>query len=218
MALISIRRSSQLGASFVLAPERYDPRRSMNGGANAVVLSEIVHHVRETVGVDAGQENYLILDTSDVHEGIVVGRKKHSSSIGSTKKALKPGDVVISRLRPYLRQAAFVDDAIWNLQGAALVCSTEFFVMRSVDAKSIAFLVPFLLSDQVQAVLRVSQEGGHHPRFDQEVLFSLPVPKSWLAKRDKISRSLEKAIHLYRQSEHSIFNLVAEANQELDHS
>jgi hypothetical protein len=111
-----------------------------------------------------------------------------------------------------------VDDAILNLEGATLVCSTEFFVMRAKGPESIAFLVPFLLSDQVQEVLAASQEGGHHPRFDQETLFNLPVPKKWLSNRDKISSSIEKAIKLYRESEGTIFNLVAAANRELNRS
>ena len=62
--------------------------------------------------------------------------------LNSNKKILKTGDVIISRLRPYLHQVAYVDiDS--NLQ---LCASTEFYVLRARNNESIAFLVPFLLS------------------------------------------------------------------------
>lgn len=65
-----------------------------------------------------------------------------SEQLNSNKKILKTGDVIISRLRPYLRQVAYVDiDS--NLQ---LCASTEFYVLRARNNESIAFLVPFLLS------------------------------------------------------------------------
>ncbi|MGH6763991.1 MAG: hypothetical protein ACRECW_20670, partial [Phyllobacterium sp.] len=82
-----------------------------------------------------------------------------------------------------------------------LVCSTEYFVLRCANDQSIAFLVPFLLSDPVQAILAASQEGGHHPRFGQRVLETIPVPAWLAAHRDEISVAVENAITQARQAD-----------------
>ena len=110
--------------------------------------------------------------------------------------AFQIGDVLISRLRPYLRQVAYVDRTIPVLSEAALLCSTEFFVLRSVDQQSIAFLVPFLLSVQVQRVLAASQEGGHHPRVRESTLLTLPLPSSLLETRAATSSAVGRNLRL----------------------
>jgi restriction endonuclease S subunit len=82
-----------------------------------------------------------------------------------------------------------------------LVCSTEFFVLRSIDGRSISFLIPLLLSGPVQAILSAAQEGGHHPRFNESTLLDLRVPKALLEQREQISTEIEFAACLYRDSE-----------------
>lgn len=215
MALIVSRKSNLLGRHFVLSPERYDPRRSLSAHVESILLGELVNNMRKVVHPSKGHGPCLVLDTSDVREGIVTCRKHHSEGAGSTKKSLQPRDVIISRLRPYLRQVAYVDDDLPNIEGANLLCSTEFFVLRGRDSESIAFLVPFLLSSQVQEALAASQEGGHHPRFDDSTLLALPVPMTLINSRKGASAAVEKAITLYRQSEKIISNLIDVADQAL---
>lgn len=220
MALMTTKRLVELGAACVLAPERYDPRREILGlGAlskSTVPLGTIARAVRHTVspsGGSTGERAYLVFDTSDAREGIVTGRKQpmRLAEVGSAKKAFQPGDVLISRLRPYLRQVAIVDDRVGRGHEVELACSTEFFVLRSLDHRSIAFLVPYLLSASVQTVLAASQEGGHHPRFDEDALVSLPVPEALLRSRDEVSEVVKQSVALYRDSEDAIAELVTVA-------
>lgn len=216
MALINIRARSTLATIDVLAPERYDPRRALDSGvATTVLLGEVVNIVRRMIQPSADLGRCRVLDTSDAREGIVIARKTpvNGSEIGSAKKVIEPHNVIISRLRPYLRQVAFVDVEMADPEGALLVCSTEFFVLRSPDKHSIAFLVPFLLSRQVQEVLAASQEGGHHPRFDDSTLLTLPVPVSLLDRRDATSTIIEKAVELYRQYERGVAEMIADAEK-----
>jgi len=72
-------------------------------------------------------------------------------------------------------------------------------------------LVPYLLARAVQSVLAGSQEGGHHPRFDEDALMVLPVPESLLAKRAEASASLVKSAAPYRESERTMLGLIGEA-------
>ena len=218
MALISIVSRTRLASLAILAPERYDPRREIHTKANEVVeLGEIVVSVRKTIQPSTKISECLVLDTSDVREGIVIGRKRPvmGAEIGSAKKEVMTGDVIISRLRPYLRQVAFIDQEVTNTRSVSILCSTEFFVLRSSDNLPVAFLVPFLLTSKIQEVLRASQEGGHHPRFIESALLTLPIPKKLLLQREVTSKVVEESIRLYRASEKAIADMVRESDDAL---
>lgn len=217
MALTAVRRASDLELLCVLAPERYDPRRELSASPNArcTPLRTLVLVDRKVIHPQAGADaRCVVLDTSDAREGVIVGRRspQRVCELGSAKKRLAPKDVIISRLRPYLRQVALVDERVpnWNDE-TLLLCSTEFFVLRSVDANSVAFLVPFLLSESVQEVLAASQEGGHHPRFNEEALLNLPVPVGMVTERNAISEEVERSVAIYRDFEARTASLVAQA-------
>ncbi len=217
-ALCSLRTATELQPDLVLAPERYDPRRSrLERVDRATRLGEFVEALRVTVNPKVQRESkrqYLVLDTSDAREGVVVCRKDAVAltDIGSTKKSVERGCVLISRLRPYLRQVAFVDACVPGWTGdVKMLCSPEFFVLRPTDGGSIAFLVPFLLSKPVQDVLAAAQEGGHHPRFNEYTLLGLPVPAALLARRDADSARVEEAIELFREYERLMARKVVQA-------
>ncbi len=217
--LWNVKKIRELGQGLVLAPERYDPRRaSLATAKEEVRLEEVAEILRVNVDPKVTEEGlrFLVLDTSDAQEGVVLCRKNTVSlaEVGSTKKSVEPGCVIISRLRPYLRQVALVDDDIpgWN-QNIRLLCSTEFFVLRSANSSSISFLVPFLLSEPVQTVLAASQEGGHHPRFNQNTLLELPVPRVLIERREEDSARVEKAVAMFRQYERLTNNLVRSATE-----
>lgn len=218
MALISIQSKNHLASPLILAPERYDPRRQIETRENEVVeLGKIVTSAKKMVKPSADVGKCFILDTSDAREGIVIARKQSllGTEIGSTKKEVMPGDVIISRLRPYLRQVAFVDEEIPNAKNTRIVASTEFFVLRPINDLSIAFLVPFLLSSKVQEVLAASQEGGHHPRFIESTLLTLPIPNTILSQRAMISEVIKNSILMYRASEKAISDMVEKSNATL---
>ena len=54
--------------------------------------------------------------------------------------------------------------------------STEFYVLRVRNNESIAFLIPFLLSEVVQSVFTNYVDGSQHPRFKKEDILNLVVP------------------------------------------
>lgn len=214
--LYSIVPVPQLDDGHVIAAERYDPRRRT--ASDGVPLLRVARVVREQVApTDKNSFSYLLLDTSNAREGVVLdmGRLVGTSELGSTKKLVRPGDILISRLRPYLRQVAYVDDELLSSYGEEIgvACSTEFYVLRSADGRSIAFLVPYLLSDPVQALLAASQEGGHHPRFGQATLERLTIPESVLRDRDRVSSQVESLCRAARRSERELRQLIVQTSQ-----
>lgn len=200
LASIVAVRGLEIGE--VLSPERYDPRRKL--GSSKRLLSDLVDVVRDSLEPEkaSATTNVVVLDTGHADRGMLraIGPAQPARKVGSVKKFVKPGDVIISRLRPYLRQVAWVDEVV--PMGVQLACSTEFFVLRAkTEGESVAFLVPFLLSAPVHRVLCAAQEGGHHPRFNQQTLEGLSIPDQVFKKRGEISSRVEAAVHAAREAE-----------------
>ena len=97
--------------------------------------------------------------------------------------------------------------------GTSWAYSTEFFVLESIDDASIAFLVPFLLSAPVQAVLSAAQEGGHHPRFNERTLTTLPIPTSLAKQANELSACVEQAVTQAREAYAALQCTVATAGR-----
>jgi hypothetical protein len=226
MALHAIIRNMDLGETLVLAPERYDPRRNALAEglrSDTVPLSDLVTTSQETITTARGiteEKQYLILDTSNASEGIITYRKYPVAAheIGSAKKVIYEGDVIISRLRPYLRQVAFVDEGLLKQwKNVTLVGSTEFFVLRSRERQEIAFLSAYLLTEPVQEVLNAAQEGGHHPRFNLDTLLKIRVPIDLVKNRECLSAKVKNAIALYRECERIMAELLTDSEKVLKH-
>ncbi len=140
----------------------------------------------------------VVFDTTHARDGILDVRaaQRATEPPSSAKKRVRAGDLLVSRLRPYLRQIAFVHRAIAaECRGFTLACSTEFYVLSPrAPGESLAFLLPWLLSDEIQAVLAAAQEGGHHPRVPRETLLSLRVPTARTRARAAASARIENGI------------------------
>lgn len=221
MALISRRTLRELGPELVLAPERYDPRRApLVAGRALAELGALVRVSRETLSARRVREHEhcLVLDTTHAREGMVERAPAPAAahSVASAKNILQAGDLVLSRLRPYLRQVAWIDAGLFAGDAAtALVGSTEFVVLRPADARSIAFLMPFLLCESVQSILAASQEGGHHPRVREASLIELRVPARLIARRDELSKRVESVVARLRKARSELAQLSAEVEDDL---
>lgn len=212
-----VRRVADLGADLCLAPERFDPRRTIavTGARRLADLADVV-----TDNVHAGSfaptARVLVLDTTHAWDGFVLARHPPvaPAELGSAKRALAPGDVIISRLRPYLRQVAFVDEGLFA-DADAVVASTEFYVLRGRAGIDAACLVPYLLSAPVQAALAAGQEGGHHPRFDRAQLEDLPVPAFLPRRARAIAAEVRTLARTLRATLVDTRALVAEIDRRL---
>jgi hypothetical protein len=184
-----IRALGDLGADLVLAPERWLAIDTGRG----TPIGDLVVERRERPDPDA-----IVLDTTHARDGVfdLHSALRVRADPKSAKKRAEVGDLVVSRLRPYLRQIAFVHP----LAAMPLALSTEYYVLAP-RAGSLALLVPFLLGPHVQRQLAAAQEGGHHPRVPRASLLSIRVPDALLARRAEISRKvLAKLAAFYRAS------------------
>lgn len=192
MGVVVVRRVADLGPELALAPERFDPRRrpTCEQGSR---LEDVVELVTASLSPSSlpAQSRALVLDTTHAREGFVLAwhAPVGPTAIGSAKRPLAPGDVIVSRLRTYLRQIAYVDAALFAEEagGHLVLASTEFFVLRGRGGFDAACLVPFLLGAPQQAALAAAQEGGHHPRVSREALLSLSLPAGLLARSAQLA-------------------------------
>lgn len=205
MAISWMSSLSNLDADVVFAPERYSSKRLVQTSEwlESVPLVDIASLNRTTINIPQTNAPFVVLDTTHAVEGKVLysGPLTKGSDIGSVKRPVRSGNVIVSRLRTYLRQVALIDDHLLRRFGVDAMCSTEFYVLESTDGRDIAFLVPYLLSEQVQEIFRHSQEGGHHPRMHQSVLMDLRVPQSLIEKRDHLSTMVRRFITAIREGE-----------------
>jgi hypothetical protein len=204
---VAVRTLADLAPDYVLAPERHVVAAGAAHAAatgDGVSLGELVVERRERIEPSMAP-SAIVLDTSHARDGIldVAGALRDGAGGKSAKKRALEGDLVVSRLRPYLRQIALVHGVALGLAKARpLALSTEFYVLAPrVEGEDLAFLVPFLLSEEVQRALAGAQEGGHHPRVPRSSLFGLHVPRSILRARAKTSRAVTDALaDVYRAS------------------
>ncbi|MGI8906778.1 MAG: hypothetical protein ACR2IE_09845 [Candidatus Sumerlaeaceae bacterium] len=122
---------------------------------------------------------------------------QEAAQIGSSKKRFQKGDVVVSRLRSYLKEIAVV-----RASGKTpCVGSSEFIVLRPTgNGLSAETLMVFLRSPLVQTILKWSQDGSNHPRFTEEDLLAIPVPNKVLSVQDEIDSMVSKAIEARREA------------------
>ena len=122
-----------------------------------------------------------------------------AGEIGSVKKTFRDGDVVISRLRAYLKEIAVVracDDI-------RLIGSSEFIVLRFKGHQgdiSPETLMVFLRSAPVQTFLRWCQTGSQHPRFRERDLLSIPVPDVVASVSKRITLMVKEGFASRRQA------------------
>jgi hypothetical protein len=191
---VAIRTLGELAPDYVLAPERHV---LLGDTGEGVPLGELVVERRERID-PLGGEPAAILDTSHARDGLldVAGALRDGAGGKSAKKRAVAGDLIVSRLRPYLRQIALVHPSALALaRGLPLALSTEFYVLAPRrPEEDLAFLVPFLLSTNAQRALAAAQEGGHHPRVPRSSLFALRVPHALVRARTKTSRAVREAL------------------------
>ena len=121
-----------------------------------------------------------------------------SSELGSTKKYIESGDLVVSRLRYYLKEVAVVPNSD---RAIPRVGSTEFIVLRPKDSSiSAATLCVYLRSQAAQSYFKWCRDGSMHPRFAENDLLDFPVPDKLVSLSSSIDNSFAESEAARQQS------------------
>jgi len=188
----SIIQKSQLESGLRLDSEFYHPekleamKRLVKSGVSTI--SENFRNIKETFNPARHRlatTPARVFDLSDVSSFLLEEGTKveKADEVGSTKKIIRQNDVLISRLRPYLKEVSFV-----GFNDVQKLASTEFVVLRTKKDSKFPpqALFAFLMIDEVQKILFWSQGGTEHPRFSENLLMGLKLPKP----SEKIAESI----------------------------
>lgn len=157
-------------------------------------VNAMFHSVRELWQPENAPANETVrnYDLNDALSPFLDDAKTPSypDEIASTKKRLQKGDIVVSRLRSYLKEIAVV-----QTDGKEpMVCSTEFIVLRpKTGAIPVEALLVYLRSTLPQLIFKWSQDGSNHPRFDEKELLNLHVPDIVATISQELSDSVKAA-------------------------
>jgi len=191
LAALAEKSRGPLSLSYISARDIFDPGSAKRG--------EVVRNFDLTHAIDG------VLDDRGVQPIPAI-------EVGSTKKRLQTGDVVISRLRSYLREIALVrvEDSV------PAVGSTEFIVLRPRAGEkgimSRETLLVFLRSLPVQTILKWSQDGSQHPRFNEDQLLAASVPVSV----ERVSPDIDKLVNKAFQAQVESARLLEMAKAEIE--
>ena len=167
----SIIQKSQLEGGLRLDAEFYHPEKleamEKLSKFGVSTISENFRNIKETFNPLRHQlatTSARVFDLSDVSSFLLEEGKEvmEAKEVGSTKKIFRQNDVLISCLRPYLKEVSFV-----GFNDTQKLASTEFIVLRKRKESKFSpqVLFTFLMIDEVQKILFWSQGGTEHPRF-----------------------------------------------------
>ncbi|MFM7675188.1 MAG: restriction endonuclease subunit S [Synechococcus sp.] len=120
------------------------------------------------------------------------------SEIGSTKQAVQPGDVLLSKIVPHIRRAWVVEPSA----GLRQIASSEWIVFRSKDVDA-RYLRHFLVSDGFhrQFMQTVSGVGGSLLRARPKYVAKIKIPLPPLEEQRRIAAILDKAQDISHKSQ-----------------
>lgn len=210
------KKVSDLGRLYSLSPEYWLSTSSAELLQDGISLNDVV--VLQKTTTTKIPDSALVLDTGNSDRGLLHIPKPtllQPAKRVSTKKQVPPGAVLISRLRPYLQQVSYIPEDVKPLLGySEVLCSTEYYVLTSKNEDSIAYLVPWLLTQEVQSVFQQATTGGHHPRFNDDLLMRLSIPKRIYDRRGEISQRVDEAVHQHIDAQLRQEDIISLVNQD----
>lgn len=198
----------ETGADFSLSPEHWLSNETASKLGSGTLLSQIVYSMAQTQLPP--EDAQFVLDTGNAREGLlditILGNPVSGRT--SAKKIVRDGDVIVSRLRPYLRQVTYIPPGTCQLLGVDhLYCSTEFFVLRPrEEGRNIAGLVAWLLSQPIQDMLTAAATGGHHPRISVDLLLTSPVEDRYLGV--EVSKKIADVLRSHIEGQRKLLILL----------
>jgi type I restriction enzyme, S subunit len=168
-------------------PDRLEVRRALEMN-NARRLEEVASIVTENMDAPLPNSRYLGLDGISGSSIDVAYQGLSEADVSGAFRYL-PRGAAISKLRPYLNKAVFIDGGHGPVVGSA-----ELLCVQS-DQVHPAYLYGVLKLDTTLRQLNPVASGATHPRISPEDVLDLFVP--WSDEHQRLGISLEKAQQAY---------------------
>ena len=161
----------------------------MRSGWRSTTLGELAQVNPEQLG-SRTDPSYVLeyLDIAAIEQPGVIGRSRtleFSEAPSRARRRAREGDILVSTVRPYLRNFARIRESTNNL-----VASTGYAVVRPGDRVDGSFLYQHVMSDRFVEFLKPRMRGSNYPAVKgadvEEYTLSLPS----LAEQRKIAATL----------------------------
>lgn len=204
-ACYSIVDFLELESGLIFDPEHYHPDRIKSWQTLSKDSSQNVDkYFAEVSETGLPGEDTESFDLTDALGCFLSGEGSFERS--SQKKRAIPYDILVSRLRTYLKEICIVPNRQNHFNP---FISTEFIVLRSITNKA-NWLLPFLLSRHVQTVFKWSQTGNNHPRIHASSILGIPIPDKIVNLMPKLDKLAREAVETYESGIQSYPNAESE--------
>jgi len=147
---------------------------------------------------------FRYIDIGSVNKGVVdwetVQTLRFADAPSRARRVVRPGDILISTVRPMLMSHAFAD---WDSQDT-YVCSTGFAVIRSDGGINPRFLRHLPFAEQVTRQLAAWQCGTNYPAVNESDIRSLMLPIPPPEEQEVIARTLDAVETAIKQTQSAI--------------
>jgi type I restriction enzyme, S subunit len=174
----NLRSVDRMGAQF-FHPERAEVLRAVlhMPGTTPTRLDAVVDFVEER-GVPAEGETVFGLSAVEPHTGEILPATDDLAA----GRRFRTGDLLYSRLRPYLNKVALVTHAG--------LCSPEFYVLRPKEGIDPGYLAVVLRSPLVLRQVSHMTTGNTHPRVVDEDAKAILVPVPTLPVQQEVAAAM----------------------------
>jgi len=153
---------------------------------------------------------FQYIDISSVNVGVIdwhsVITQVFATAPSRARRIVRPGDVLLSTVRPGLQSHAFAD---WGDSSDSYICSTGFAVIRAGRALEPRFLRHLVFSNIVATQLNRLETGSNYPAVPESDVKLLHIPVPPLPEQRRIAEILDAADEAIRQTERLIAKLKA---------
>lgn len=168
------------------SPEPNEPRPNwLPESWSWVTLGSIGHTWGQTV--PRREFTYIDVSSVDGRSGRITQRAKlvsPSEAPSRARKVVRPGDVIYSTVRPYLRNVAVVPEGL----RPEPIASTAFAVLHPVPGVLAEYLHLYLRTPFFNELVRRLMVGAAYPAIGEKVFRSCPAPIPPTAEQERIVR------------------------------